>query len=69
MLRKTRAAAALMCLLLLLSLTAGCQKEKTFKVNAPKTAALALPRYRTETGEYTLPEGLQAGEWAEVEKR
>jgi len=56
MLRKTRAAAALMCLLLLLSLTAGCQKEKTFKVNAPKTAALALPRYRTETVEYTLPE-------------
>ena len=48
---KTRAAAALMCLLLLLSLLSGCKTE-----GGPKNAALTLPKYQRETVEYTLPE-------------
>lgn len=54
--RKTRVAAALMCLLLLLSLLSGCKTEGGLKVRVPKTAALALPKYQRETVEYTLPE-------------
>ena len=62
MMKKTRVAAALMCLLLLLSLLAGCKKEdiggslSESPVSFPKAGAIALPHYRVEAVEYTLPE-------------
>lgn len=56
MMRKTRVVAALMCLLLLLSLSAGCKKENGLKVSLPKAAALALPKYQREAVVYTLSE-------------
>lgn len=62
MMRKTRIVAALMCLLLLLSLLAGCKKEDVggslseSSVSFPKAGAVALPHYRVEAVEYTLPE-------------
>lgn len=62
MMRRTRIVAALMCLLLLLSLSAGCKKEEVggslseSSVSFPKAGAVALPHYRVEAVEYTLPE-------------
>ena len=50
-----------------IAITEGRNRQIRRMMKTQRLLVLALKRVKM--GEYTLPEGLQAGEWAEVEKR